>query len=311
MEVKSVNINVIFFYKSNWQNELLRLQRRNKFICAMMVSMQELGIEGPQQRDAGQSAELPFHYQMSGGKSFLEQGPDDGNHGPGPQTGSLARASPSLHPQGSRSILRQPSITSRRRGESISAMTRRFDLTRDASDTMGEVYNASSGSPARFPTVRRTSASRSRNPQRIQEEDEDNRRIATLERNNSSRATRFRSLHRASTESDQKPRGGQSVIHRNRFFSKRGKKNSLDERDRDALMEQGMAEIPESQESYMARMDPRTGEVGSQAIRTNTNTTFDSNYDWRAASKQSVDAFGAPGRSSTEAYEMRKMEPGA
>ena len=31
-EVKSVKMNVVFFYKSNWQNELLRLQRRNKFI---------------------------------------------------------------------------------------------------------------------------------------------------------------------------------------------------------------------------------------------------------------------------------------
>lgn len=100
-------------------------------------------------------------------------------------------------------------------------------------------------------------------------------------------------------------------MHRNRFFSKRGKKSSLDERDRDALMEQGMADIPESRESYMTRMDARTGQVGSQAIRTNTNSTFDSNYDWRAGAKQSDEGFGAPVRSSTEAYEMRKMEPGA
>ena len=84
-EVKSVKINVIFFYKSNWQNELLRLQRRNKFICALMgmfsllllnalpimgtltpiVSMQELCIEGPQQRDAGQSVEQPFYCTYS------------------------------------------------------------------------------------------------------------------------------------------------------------------------------------------------------------------------------------------------------
>ena len=270
--------------------------------------MQELGIEGPQQREAGQSAELPFYYRATSGKPFLESGPDEGNQGPGPQTGSLA-SGPQQQP--SKSILRQPSITSRRRGESIAAMTRRFDLTRDASDTMGEVYSTSTGSPARLPTMRRTSASRSRNPQRIMEEEEDNRRIAALERTNSSRASRLRGLQRTSTESEKKPRSGHSVIHRNRFFSKRGKTGSLDERDRDALMEQGMADIPESRESYMARMDPRTGEVGSQAIRTNTNTTFDSNYDWRAGSKQSVDGFGAPVRTSTEAYEMRKMEPGA
>ena len=45
IEAHSVNLNVVFFYKSNWQNELLRLQRRNKFICAMMISIQEVGIE--------------------------------------------------------------------------------------------------------------------------------------------------------------------------------------------------------------------------------------------------------------------------
>lgn len=39
-EAYSISMNVVFFYKSNWQNELLRLQRRNKFICALMVAMQ-------------------------------------------------------------------------------------------------------------------------------------------------------------------------------------------------------------------------------------------------------------------------------
>lgn len=191
-------------------------------------------------------------------------------------------------------------------------MTRRFDLNRDASDTMGEIYNsATDRSPVRLPTMRRTSASRTRDTDRIIEEEEDNRRIANLERNNSSRASRFNGLHRASTESNQKARSAQSLIHRNRFFSKRGNKDSLDERDRDALMEQGMADIPESRDSYIAHMDPRSGAVGSQAIRTNTNTTFDSNYDWRARTKEFEDGFEAPGRSQTEAYEMRKMEPGA
>ena len=249
----------------------------------------------------------PLTDQNLGGKPILEQYLDENDQGPGPQSGSLARASSGLNQQGSRSVLRQPS-TSRRRGESISALTRRFDLNRDASDTMGEIYSSGTDrSPARLPTMRRTSASRTRDTDRIIEED--NRRIANLERNNSSRAGRFNSLHRASTES--KARSAQSLIHRNRFFSKRGQKDSLDERDRDALMEQGMADIPESRDSYIAHMDPRSGQVGSQAIRTNTNTTFDSNYDWRASTKDPEDGFGAPGRSQSEAYEMRKMEPGA
>ncbi len=61
VEAHAVKLNVVFFYKSNWQNELLRLQRRNKFICALMVSMLELGIEGPRMRYPGQKESSPFY----------------------------------------------------------------------------------------------------------------------------------------------------------------------------------------------------------------------------------------------------------
>lgn len=60
-ECHSITLNVVFFYKSNWQNELLRLQRRNKFICALMVTMNELGIEGPRMRLAGANTQFPMH----------------------------------------------------------------------------------------------------------------------------------------------------------------------------------------------------------------------------------------------------------
>ncbi len=46
-ETYSLTVNIVFFYKSNWQNEVLRLQRRNKFMCALIVAMQKVGIEGP------------------------------------------------------------------------------------------------------------------------------------------------------------------------------------------------------------------------------------------------------------------------
>lgn len=49
----SITLNIVFFYKSNWQNELLRLQRRNKFICNLMLCLQETGIEGPRMNLAG------------------------------------------------------------------------------------------------------------------------------------------------------------------------------------------------------------------------------------------------------------------
>ena len=312
VEVQSVNLNVIFFYKSNWQNELLRLQRRNKFICAMMVSMQEVGIEGPQQRIAGYHEENPFYYAAASKPPF-EQVDLGGGQGPGPQTGSRARESPSLRQQGSQGILRQGSIASRKRGESISAMSRRYDFNRDASDVINEIYNHS---PARFPPdVRRTSVSRTRIDEE-KEESDDERRIANLERT-TSRPSRLRSLHRTSTDTQQsKLRTGGTSVHRNRFFSRRGRKDSFDGADQD-LMEQGMADIPESKDSapHSPKLDPRTGALGSQAVRMNTDTSYaGSQYDWQSgvpvtgASVLEEEGFRAPERARTEAYEMRRMD---
>ena len=62
-EAYSVTLNVVFFYKSNWQNELLRLTRRNSFICAMMLAMQELGIEGPRSGLPGAKEQFPWFVQ--------------------------------------------------------------------------------------------------------------------------------------------------------------------------------------------------------------------------------------------------------
>jgi len=59
----AVNINVVFFYKSNWQNELVRLQRRNKFMCALMCNVAELDIESPNMRWPGQKASMPMYLQ--------------------------------------------------------------------------------------------------------------------------------------------------------------------------------------------------------------------------------------------------------
>lgn len=62
-DMHSVKLNVVFFYKSNWQNELVRLQRRNKFICALMVSVAEVGIESPNMRWPGQKSTQPVFLQ--------------------------------------------------------------------------------------------------------------------------------------------------------------------------------------------------------------------------------------------------------
>jgi small-conductance mechanosensitive channel len=134
-EAYSITLNVVFFYKSNWQNELLRLQRRNKFICAMMVTMHELGIEGPRQRLAGQTEEYPMF--LHNAYPNTQPSSDNFSPGPGPRSGSLARDAPIVAPEtGPQPLRSQPSIlrsrgssSLRQRGESISAMGKRVDFS--------------------------------------------------------------------------------------------------------------------------------------------------------------------------------------
>jgi small-conductance mechanosensitive channel len=154
-EAYSITLNVVFFYKSNWQNELLRLQRRNKFICAMMVTMNELGIEGPRQRLAGQTEEFPVFLHNAYPNGQPSSTNDHSSPGPGPRSGSLAREPPIVAPEGSanQQLRTQPSIlrnrgtsSLRQRGESISAMGKRVDFSLGMSDAIssgadfGDVY---------------------------------------------------------------------------------------------------------------------------------------------------------------------------
>jgi hypothetical protein len=153
-EAYSITLNVVFFYKSNWQNELLRLQRRNKFICALMVIMQDLGIEGPRENLAGQSAAVPLHH--AGPYPPLQSLSNESQFsGPGPRSGSLAReqpfvpdvSSPTRQPLNTHSsILRNQGSSSRRRGESVSQMGKRVDFSLgmaaiSSGADMGDVYD--------------------------------------------------------------------------------------------------------------------------------------------------------------------------
>jgi small-conductance mechanosensitive channel len=140
-ENHSITFNVVFFYKSSWQNELLRLQRRNKFIIAMICAMEDLGIEGPRQRLAGFAQENPVHLSGAYPPPY-QPTTETPQSGPGPQSGSLARENgpageyePQTGPQAplqhNPSILRHrgSTSTSRRRGESLSAMNKRVDFS--------------------------------------------------------------------------------------------------------------------------------------------------------------------------------------
>jgi small-conductance mechanosensitive channel len=179
-EAYSITLNVVFFYKSNWQNELLRLQRRNKFICAMMVTMNEIGMEGPRMRLAGAQPDFPVHLQGAYPNSL----PTNDNQppgGPGPRSGSLARerepafvepagSTQSSIPSHRPSILRNRAgtTTSRQRGESISAMGKRVDFSLGMSAIssgadFGDVYD---DPKPRLPNPRITTTTQSPGPSR-------------------------------------------------------------------------------------------------------------------------------------------------
>ncbi|KAI9869024.1 MAG: hypothetical protein M1813_002847 [Trichoglossum hirsutum] len=132
-EAHSITLNVVFFYKSNAQNELLRLQRRNKFICCLMVAISDIGIEGPRMRLPGTKEDTPFYLQghpiPPASLQDYTNYPTDGDP-PGPI--------PPYHP----SILR---ASGRVRGESLSQMNKRVDFSLGmqdlvSSDPLGDVY---------------------------------------------------------------------------------------------------------------------------------------------------------------------------
>jgi len=130
------------------------------------------------------------------------------------------------------------------------------------------------------------------------------------------------SRHRAST-------------HRNRFFGRA--RTGTFGHDETALMETGMADIPEANSgghpstSHSAdRLDPRTGLVSSAAWRTTTNESdhsyaqsmkrepmppriptdvlpTSSSRPYGATVEDAPDGFQPPGRSQTQDFEMKKL----
>jgi small-conductance mechanosensitive channel len=226
-EAYSITLNVVFFYKSNWQNELLRLQRRNKFICAMMVTMHELGIEGPRQRLAGQSEEFPVFLH----NAYPNAQPSSNDHfspGPGHRSGSLARDPPFVAPETGPSTSTQPlrsqpsilrnrgSSSLRQRGESVSAMGKRVDFSLGMSAIssgadFGDVYE--DRQPKLPPQI--TTTSPSPGPGRVslssQSRTRESEDGASLVRSGSKESAMGKVLSNSS--SSQK-------THRNRFFSR-------------------------------------------------------------------------------------------
>ncbi|TPX13468.1 uncharacterized protein E0L32_006198 [Thyridium curvatum] len=61
-EVWAITVNFVFFHKTSFQNELLRLQRHNKLATELMIQMKELGIEGPRKMQPGGNRDYPFYW---------------------------------------------------------------------------------------------------------------------------------------------------------------------------------------------------------------------------------------------------------
>lgn len=308
-EVHWLELNVVFFYKSNWQNELLRLQRRNKFICALTVSIQECGIEGPRMRYPGQKESFPVYLQNlqnpatpgvgrngtpdNPGGNLNDQPVDEPFVGPAmdgnneiPGTGSAPARKPS--------IMRQPGQPGRFRGESIAAMGRRVDFSlgmgsMGLNDPSGDVLDDRETEARNKATVIRvTSPSRhshdraSENGSRVSHE--------------SGRST---SIQRVGTNSSAQTR---ERTHRNRFFSRN--RHATDE-------EVGMADIPEGDYDTPPRshkLDPRSGLISPQAVRMSTDESHMPHVSGGLpTTADSERTFGAPSRSQTDNIEMRRM----
>ncbi|KAF7195604.1 Mechanosensitive ion channel protein Msy1 [Pseudocercospora fuligena] len=283
VEVHSMNLNVVFFYKSNWQNEGLRLARRNKFICAMMVTMQELGIEGPYMRFPGMRETFPMYlsnvpHQATAGAGH--GGHPDNPHGIRPEDNTGNQDPPFVAPpnendypgsQGPQSRLRSGSIMkgSRARAESLAQMNKRVDFSLGMKsyaamgDMAGDVYEDRN---REIPRMQIVEASQERERSRASQE----RARASAETARTSGRDNFVPGGLARRSTDSRWRSSNSV-HRNRFFGRNGGDGA------DDLAEKGisMADIPEESKQHTPnagqRLDPRTGMVSPAAWRLNTN----------------------------------------
>ncbi|KAF9883880.1 hypothetical protein FE257_002724 [Aspergillus nanangensis] len=233
----SVTLNVVFFYKSNWQNEGLRLQRRNKFICMLMTALQEIGIEGPRMNLQGARVDIPFHVTGMGNNHASRPGANDDQDEHDivsdkdiPQDTAVSSSTAARHP----SILRKGMNTAaaRARGDTVSSR-KHVDFSLGmremaSSDVMGDVFE--DRRQAVDHVVR--NANRETASRRIQEEEDEEE-----ERQSRSSSTRNRHSHSNLSIPSQHDgrRSTESGHSRNRFFRHRGSTS----REREDLAEQG------------------------------------------------------------------------
>ncbi|KAK7183495.1 hypothetical protein DPSP01_008499 [Paraphaeosphaeria sporulosa] len=308
-EVHSLTLNVVFFYKSNWQNELLRLQRRNKFICCLMVSMQECGIEGPRMRYPGQKESFPLYTQHLPHQATPGVGHNGTPDNPSGMLHHQAQDEPIVPapaytpssgngnegaPGRQQSILR--TTGTRARGESMAAMGRRVDFSLgmkdvDFAEIPGDVFEDRENATQQRATIGRvTSPSRHSTERRPSNDMARSTSIASRPSHQASR------IQRVNTDSSQLR---ERSVHRNRFFG-RNRSRGQDE-------EAAMADIPESDSNdSKEKLDPRSGLISPQAVRTSAEEARRP-AESSGALEPIDQRFHAPTRSQTETFEMRRF----
>lgn len=81
-EMRSATMNIVFFHKSSFQNELLRLSRHNRFLTELMRQMVDLGIQAPFRNEPGGSREHPVFWQGAAPPAYSSTDTKPENHHP-------------------------------------------------------------------------------------------------------------------------------------------------------------------------------------------------------------------------------------
>ncbi|KAF2109465.1 Mechanosensitive ion channel-domain-containing protein [Lophiotrema nucula] len=297
-EVHSLTLNVVFFYKSNWQNELLRLQRRNKFISALMISMNECGIEGPRMRFPGQKESFPVYLQNLPHSATPGVGHNGNPDNPNGVSHHQSQDEPIIPPPPGEpaNMPRHGSILrtgTRARGESMAAMGRRVDFSlgmRDVSqsDMGGDVFDDRESQSRTRAMIRVTSPSR-HSQERVRGSQDTGRSTSINQR--------FGGLKRVGTDTTM---ARERSNHRNRFF---GRGHSRGDE------ESGMADIPESgQDTPNKRLDPRSGLFSPAAMRMESEGSVTQTSSGALPTTADTDrTFHPPTRAQTDNIELRHL----
>ncbi|KAJ5630277.1 uncharacterized protein N7484_010377 [Penicillium longicatenatum] len=226
----SLTLNIVFFYKSNWQNEGLRLQRRNKFICMLMIALQEIGIEGSRMNLQGAKREEPTEAEpvpIGQGSSSLQENTAS--------TSGTATRQPSILRKG------MDTAAARARGASTSRKHVDFSLgmaNMSSNDVMGDVFEDRG---VRLDNVVRN-ANREATERRMQdvaeEEEERRSRASSSQHRRPSNFSTPTHEPRQSTDAHSYRSGASST--RNRFFRHHRSSVSRDRED----IEQGRTGSP-------------------------------------------------------------------